>query len=65
MNNCILLVLVLGLLFVRYVNDLDVNVGGMISYISIDDTKVGGGVDSEESCPRLQQASNWMESWVA
>ena len=40
---------VLGpLLFVIYINDLDENIGGMVSKFA-DDTKIGGIVDSEES----------------
>ena len=34
-------------LFIVYINDLDRNVGGIISK-SIDDTKTGGLVNSEE-----------------
>ena len=38
---------VLGpLLFVTYINDLDENIGNMVSKFA-DDTKIGGTVDSE------------------
>ena len=51
---------VLGpLLFVIYINDLDENIGGMVSKFA-DDTKIGGIVDSEESfsnCNRI--LINW------
>ena len=51
---------VLGpLLFVIYLNDLDENIGGMVSKFA-DDTKIGGIVDSEESfsnCNRI--LINW------
>ena len=46
--------LVLGpLLFVIYINDLDVNVQGMVRKF-VDDTKLGGIVDSEEGYQKLQ-----------
>ena len=35
------------LLFVIYINDLDEDLGGMVSKFA-DDTKIGGIVDSEE-----------------
>ena len=45
---------VLGpLLFVIYINDLDENIGGMVSKFA-DDTKIGGIEDSEESYLQLQ-----------
>ena len=45
---------VLGpLLFVIYINDLDENIGGMVSKFA-DDTKIGGIVDSEEGYLGLQ-----------
>ena len=48
---------VLGpLLFVIYINDLDANIGGMVSKFA-DDTKIGGIVDSEESLPPIAMGS--------
>ena len=45
---------VLGpLLFVIYMNDLDENIGSIVSKFA-DDTKIGGIVDSEEGYLRLQ-----------
>lgn len=38
-------------MFVIYISNLDVNVGGKISK-SEDDMKIGGIVDSEEDCQR-------------
>ena len=44
---------VLGpLLFVIYINDLDENIGGMVSKFA-DDTKIGDMVDSVEGYLRL------------
>ena len=58
---------VLGpLLFVIYINDLDENIGGMVSKFA-DDTKICGIVDSEESYLRLQrdldQLGQWADEW--
>ena len=48
---------VLGpLLFVIYINDLDENIGDMVSKFA-DDTKIGGIVDSEEGYLELQLGS--------
>lgn len=41
-----------GLLFVVYINDLDLNVAGMISKFA-EDTIIGGIVANEESCLKL------------
>ena len=59
--------LVLGpLLFVIYINDLDENLGGMVSKFA-DDTKIGGIVDSEEGDLGLQrdldQLGQWADEW--
>ena len=40
------------LLFVIYINNLDENIGSMVSKF-VDDTKIGGRVDSEESYLQL------------
>eukprot|EP00061_Rhincodon_typus_P007614 g29472.t1 len=58
---------VLGLLlFVIYINDSDKNVQSMISKF-VDDTKIGGIVDSEKGYQKLQQDLNqlgkWAEKW--
>ena len=58
---------VLGpLLFVIYTNDLDENIGGMVSKFA-DDTKIDGIVDSEESYLQLQrdldQLGQWADEW--
>ena len=46
---------VLGpLLFVIYINDLDENIGGMVSKFA-DDTKIGGMVYSEEGYLQVEQ----------
>ena len=46
---------VLGpLFFVIYINDLDENIGGMVSKFA-DDTKIDGIVDSEEGYLGLQR----------
>ena len=54
------------LLFVIYINDLDENIGGMVSKFA-DDTKIGGIVDSEESYrqlqPDLDQLGQWADEW--
>ena len=53
---------VLGpLLFEIYINDLDENVQGMISKF-VDDTKIGGIVDSEEGYQKLQQDLDQLRS---
>ena len=55
---------VLGpLLFVIYINDLDDNIGGMVSKFA-DDTKIGGIVDSEEGYLRLQQDLDQLGQWA-
>eukprot|EP00061_Rhincodon_typus_P006699 g27627.t1 len=59
--------LVMGpVLFVIYINDLDVNIGGMVSKFA-DDTKIGGVVNSEEGYLRVQrdldQMGQWAEEW--
>ena len=55
---------VLGpLLFVIYMNDLDENIGGMVSKFA-DDTKIGGIVDSEESYLQLQWDLNQLGQWA-
>ena len=54
------------LLFIIYINDLDENIGGMVSKFA-DDTKIGGIVDSEEIYLQLhrdhdqlgQKADEW------
>ena len=58
---------VLGpLLFVIYINDLDENMGGMVSKFA-DDTKIGGIVDNEEGYLGLQwnldQLGQWADEW--
>lgn len=46
---------VLGpLLFVIYINNLDVNVGRFVRRFA-DDTKIAGVVDLEEACHSIQQ----------
>ena len=55
---------VLGpLLFIVDINDLEENVAGLISKFA-DDTKIGGVVDSEEDCQRIQQDINRLETWT-
>jgi len=51
------------LLFDIYINDLDENVGGMVSKFS-DDTKIGGIVDSEEGYLGLQQDLDQLGQWA-
>ena len=54
---------VLGhLLFVIYINDLEENIAGLISKF-VDDTKIGGVVDSDEDCQRIQQDIDWRIGW--
>eukprot|EP00061_Rhincodon_typus_P011606 g36756.t1 len=54
---------VLGpLLFVICINDLEENVAGLIGKFA-DDTKIGGVVDSEEDCQRIQRDINQLEAW--
>eukprot|EP00061_Rhincodon_typus_P010066 g34065.t1 len=58
---------VLGpLLFVIYINDLDLNIEDMVSKFA-DDTKIGGVVDSQEGYLREQrdfdQMGWWAEEW--
>eukprot|EP00061_Rhincodon_typus_P001378 g14633.t1 len=54
------------LLFITYINDLDVNIGGMLSKFA-DDTKIGDAVVSEEGYFRIQQdldqMGRWAEEW--
>ena len=54
------------LLFVIYINDLNENIGGMVSKFA-DDTKIGGIVDSEEGYLGLQrdldQLGRWADEW--
>eukprot|EP00061_Rhincodon_typus_P003539 g20325.t1 len=54
------------LLFVIYIDDLDENIEGMVSRF-VDDTKIGGIVDSEEGFLRFQrdldQMGQWAEKW--
>eukprot|EP00061_Rhincodon_typus_P005547 g25185.t1 len=55
---------VLGpLLFVVYINDLEENVASLISKFA-DNTKIGGVVDSEEDCRRIQQYIDQLEAWA-
>ena len=55
---------VLGpLLFVIYINDLDENLGGMVSKFT-DDTKIGGIMDSEEGYLGLQQDLDQLGQWA-
>lgn len=49
-------------LFVIDINDLDVNVRGMISEFA-DDMKVDSAVHSKEGCVRLPQDMDQIESW--
>eukprot|EP00061_Rhincodon_typus_P000557 g12046.t1 len=51
------------LLLVVYINDLDVNVGGMVSKFA-DDTKIRGVVDTEDSYLRVQQDLDHMGQWA-
>jgi len=55
--------LVLGcFLLVVYVNDLDVNIGGMISKFA-DDTKIGDVLKTEEQSLRLQDDIDRAARW--
>jgi len=54
---------VLGpLLFVVYINDLEENVGDLISTFA-DDTEIGGVADSAEDCQRIQQHIDTLHTW--
>eukprot|EP00061_Rhincodon_typus_P014449 g41472.t1 len=56
--------LLLGpLLFVIFINNLDVNVQGMISMF-VDDTKIGSIMDSEEGYQKLQQNLDQLGKWT-
>ena len=46
-----------------YINDLDENIGDMVSKFA-DDTKIGGVVDSEESYLRLQWDLDQLGQWL-
>lgn len=48
-------------LVVVYINDLDVNIQGMI-YMFVDDLKIGGVVDIKENCPSLHLDINQIEN---
>ena len=54
------------LLFVIYINDLDENIGGVVSKFA-DETKTGGILFSEEGYLRLRwdldQLGQWAEEW--
>ncbi|XP_072443501.1 RNA-directed DNA polymerase from mobile element jockey isoform X1 [Chiloscyllium punctatum] len=55
---------VLGpLLFVMFINDLEEGVEGWVSKLT-DDTKIGGVVDNEEGCCRLQRDLDLIQSWA-
>ena len=55
---------VLGLLLiVIYINDLDENIGGMVSKVA-DDTKIGGIVDSEDGYLLLQRDLDQLGQWA-
>ena len=51
------------LLFVIYIDDLDENLGGMVSKFA-DDIKIGGIVDSEEGYLGLQQDLDQLGQWA-
>eukprot|EP00061_Rhincodon_typus_P000873 g13050.t1 len=51
------------LFFVIYINDLDVNIEGMVSKFA-DDTKIGVVVDSDEGYLRVQQDLDQMGQWA-
>eukprot|EP00061_Rhincodon_typus_P014660 g41829.t1 len=51
------------LLFIMYINDLDVNIGGKVGKFA-DDTKVGGVVDSQEGYLRVRQDLDQMGQWA-
>ena len=48
--------------FVIYINDLNENIGGMVSKFA-DDTKIGGIVDSEEGYLGLQWDLDQLGQW--
>ena len=55
---------VLGLLlFVKYINDLEENVTGLIGKF-VDDTKVCGIADSDGDRQRIQQDIDQLETWA-
>jgi len=51
------------LLSVVYINDLEENVGGLISKF-VDDTKIGEVADSVGDCQRIQQDIDRLETWT-
>ena len=51
------------LLFIVYINDLEENVGGLISKFA-DDTKIGGVSDSARDCQKIQQDIDRLETWA-
>ena len=55
---------VLGpLLFVIFINDLEENIGSMVSKFA-DDIRIGGIVDSEEGYLGLQQDLDQLGQWA-
>eukprot|EP00061_Rhincodon_typus_P014849 g42183.t1 len=49
--------------FHHYINDVDVNIGGMVSKFA-DDTKIRGVVDSKEIYLRVQQDLDQIGQWA-